>query len=383
MIIAIFYLLSILSIVVAFGAIYITMIEFFPINWTYYHYHFRKPINWLMFLSLLFWTVGIVLQTSSFPFWSIIPLAISAMGLLLTYKIHQEVFFKAVNYPKMTTNFDSLPIKDNMELALIEYDGKTKCYPLDFLIHHHVLNDTFNSKLVSLTYCAMCRSIIPFDVTEIGTLFVGSFKGANMIVADTKTKTFFQQSTFQSIIGKLHPTELQIIPFQILTWKDIKKINPKPEVSIVTKEDFKKFELPIPGVWERLMKSGKIPGISSKNIDASFPSRTRVIGIRATSTADEIVYLKSEIIDNKIVVNESYNFILLNVKNAIIGFETNLKLVYENDTLIDKTSKTEWNINGKYLKGEINENLALISISDEYWFSWRKHHPNSKLIRLK
>jgi hypothetical protein len=54
----------------------------------------------------------------------------------------------------------------------------------------------------------MCRSIIPFDVTDIGPLFVGSFKDANLIVADRKTKTFFQQATFESIIGNFRAPDL-------------------------------------------------------------------------------------------------------------------------------------------------------------------------------
>jgi len=35
------------------------------------------------------------------------------------------------------------------------------------------------------------------------------------IVADRRTKTFFQQATFNSIIGRLHPHALAMIPFQI------------------------------------------------------------------------------------------------------------------------------------------------------------------------
>lgn len=375
-----FYSLSFLSVIIAFGAIYITMVAAFPIQWTYYHYHFRKPINWLLFTGLLIWTISISLQTDTFPFWTIIPLIICALGLFLTYKIHQEVFFKAVNFPKMTTNLTTLPIKEDMELAVIEYDGKTKCYPLDYLIHHHILNDSFNTKLVSLTYCAMCRSIIPFDVTEKGPLFVGSFKGGNMIVADVKTKTFFQQSTFQSIRGKLHPSELQMIPFQILTWKEVKTALQNPEVAIVTSDDLKKFELPVPGIWDKLINSEKTPGVSNK--DKSFPSRTRVIGVRSTPPGEEVVYLKSEVLAQKTVRNEQHNFILIRVENTVVGFTTNLSLVYERQRLIDNSSKTEWTINGTHIKGPVNENLSLLSMSDEYWFSWKKFHPKSILIRL-
>jgi hypothetical protein len=109
-----------------------------------------------------------------------------------------------------------LPLCDDMETAVIEYGGVTKAYPLDYVIHHHIINDRFGNRVVALTYCAMCRSIIPFDVADIGPLFVGSFENANMIVADRRTRTFFQQATFESLIGPLHPHTLTMIPFQVL-----------------------------------------------------------------------------------------------------------------------------------------------------------------------
>jgi len=55
--------------------------------------------------------------------------------------------------------------------------------------------DNRGRRLVALTYCAMCRTVVPFDVTDIGPLFVASFKNANMVMADRKTRTFFQQAT--------------------------------------------------------------------------------------------------------------------------------------------------------------------------------------------
>jgi len=114
------------------------------------------------------------------------------MGLtvVLAYRMHQEAAFRAVNFPAMSDDSIRLPIADDMMLAIIEYGGVTKAYPLDNVIHHHIVNDRFGDRIVALTYCAMCRSIIPFDVTDIGPLFVASFKNANMIVEDRRTRTF-------------------------------------------------------------------------------------------------------------------------------------------------------------------------------------------------
>jgi hypothetical protein len=150
------------------------LIKSFPVQWLYYHYFVRKPIVWTILVGTIVWTFGITLQTGVFPLWTLIPLALMGLAVVLTYKMHQENAFPAVDFPVMAEDVSSLPLRDDMQLGVIEYGGVTKAYPLDYVIHHHIINDQFGEYIVSLTYCAMCRSIIPFDVTDIGPLFVGS-----------------------------------------------------------------------------------------------------------------------------------------------------------------------------------------------------------------
>ena len=385
--ILVFYILAFIALLIGTAAIYMALIEAFPISWLYYHYFIRKSINWSIFIGVLLWAIFITYQDNEFPTWSIAPIIISGFALILTYKMHQDKVFPAVFFPEIAKDPEKLPLNYNMEMAVIEYEGITKCYPLDYVIHHHIINDYFKEKTVALTYCAMCRSIIPFDVTEIGPLFVGSFKDANMIIADKKTKTFFQQATFKSLIGKLHPHELTIIPFQILSWSEVKKTIVNPQVVKVSEKDFKEFELPVPGIWKKIITSESTPGLSSKNRDKTFPARTHVIGIIDNSIDEKVVYLKKEVLLKKIIENKEYGFFLIGVGKTVNAFKNSLnsqklEINIDNDELLDTKSNTKWNIRGKYVSGNIKKNLKSIAISDEYWFSWVKFHDKLKLIRL-
>lgn len=385
--ILIIYLIAVISLLIGTAAIFMPLIPIFPYTWLYYHYIIRKPVNWSIFMGLISWTVYITIETQTFPLWTIGPLIISLLALILTYKMHQERAFQAVDFPEMTFETANLPIKDEMEMAIITYEGVTKCYPLDYVIHHHIINDKFNTKIVALTYCAMCRSIIPFDVTEIGPLFVGSFYNANMIVADRKTRTFFQQATFKSLIGRLHPYELQMIPFQILTWGEVKSMIKNPEVVKVSVLDFKQFELPIPGIWKKIVHSEKTPGLSRKKKDNTFPVRTHVIGITDPTVPDSIAYLRTEVINKGLVVNSKYKFFLVAGTTSVNAFSSTLagkeiRIQRENKTLLDMDTHTQWDLLGNYLSGSIKESLKPITTSDEYWFSWKEFHPTTQVIRL-
>jgi hypothetical protein len=383
-----FYLLTIIALATATAAIYMALISSFPVQWLYYHYFIRKPIVWVILVGTVIWVFVITLRTGAFPLWTLIPLVLMCLAVVLTYKMHQEHAFRAIDFPAIAEDVSNLPLRDDMQLAVIEYAGVAKAYPLDYVIHHHIINDQFGEHIVALTYCAMCRSIIPFDVTNIGPLFVGSFKDANMIVADRKTKTFFQQATFESIIGKLHPHTLTMIPFQILPWGEIKKLNPPPQIVKVTEQDFRAFQLPIPGIWKKIMASEATPGLASKDRDKSFPSRTHVIGVIDPIAKPQIVYLKEELMKRGIFHNEALNIFLVSVRNTVNGFKgsldgrsINLSLTPD-QKLSDISSGTVWDIRGKYIGGEIASDLEPIALSDEYWFSWKKFHSDSKLIRV-
>ena len=382
------YLLAIIALATGTAAIYMALLDPFPVAWLYYHYFIRKPVVWTIFIGAIVWVIWEASQTGSFPLWSIFPILLMGVAVVLAYKMHQETAFPAVDFPKMVNDISNLPITDNMQLAIIEYDGVTKAYPLDYLIHHHVINDRFGKHIVALTYCAMCRSIIPFDVTDIGPLFVGSFKGANMIVADRNTKTFFQQATFASIIGKLHPHTLTMLPFQILPWKDVKELHPLPLVAAVTERDFREFQLPIPGIWKKIVAGETTPGLRARDRDKSFPARTHVVGITDEIAAPQPVYLKEEILAHGIVRNDELDFFLVAVSDTVNGFKNSLSgkslhvSLHTNKTLSDQGSGTVWNLRGKYLSGAIAADLEPIAVSDEYWFSWKRFHPHSTLIRV-
>jgi len=382
------YLLAITSLLVGTAAIYMALIKSFPVQWLYYHYFVRKPVVWAILIGSTAWTLWATERTGVFPQWALVPLLLMGLAILLSYKMHQENAFQAVDFPVVADDPFALPLTDKMQLAVIEHRGVTKAYPLDYIIHHHIVNDRFGDRIVALTFCAMCRSIIPFDVTDIGPLFVGSFKNANMIVADRNTKTFFQQATFESIIGKLHPHTLTMIPFQILAWGDLKRLDPLPLVVQTTPEDFRQFQLPIPGIWNRIMASEATPGLPADERDKTFPSRTHVVGITDRFSQTDVVYLKDELMNKGIVHDEALNVYLVAVGNTVNGFRgslagTSLNLLLNSDnTLIDDSTATVWDVRGKRVEGNIELDLESIALSDEYWFSWKRFHPTSKLVRV-
>ncbi len=381
-------LITLAALLVGTGAITMALIEPIPVSWLYAHFKWRKPLAVLLFAAAFLAVVRIVMATGTASLEAYVLLTVAGVSVVLAFRLHQEHVFDAVDFPEMAEDPLVLPLKEEMQLAVISVEGITKAYPLDYVIHHHIVNDRFGERLVSLTYCAMCRTIIPFDVTGIGPLFVGSFKQANMIVADRGTRTWFQQASFESIIGPLHPCSLEMLPFQILSWSDVRKLKEMPQVARVTEKDLRRFELPVPGVWRKILASENTPGLAKGKRDSSFPARTRVIGVRDGVAGSSIVYLKDEVLKRGIVHHEEPGFCLVARGDTVNAFRSRLQgqeLRLELDaagTLRDADSNTLWDPRGAWISGALEQRLEPVAVSDEYWFSWKFFHPGSRVIRL-
>lgn len=375
-----FYLLALLSLLTGIGAIFLTLIQAFPVSWVYWHARLRKQVVWTIFLGTLIW--GLV--QPQFPWTLSGPLVLMAIAIALAYRMHQSVVFRAIDFPP-EADASELPLRDDMEIAVVEYGGVARAYALDHLIHHHIFNDHFGDKIVAVTYCAMCRSVIPFDVTDIGPLFVGSYKNANMIVADRKTNTFFQQATFKSMIGKLHPMELQMVPYQILTWKELKQTGNVPKFARFTEHDLRPFELPIHGLWRRIMASEVTPGFAVAKHDKKLPARTHVVGLNEPGMPP-IAVKADDVREKKVVVLADVNVALVSAGGGVNAFATQTRdgtfdfEITKDDEIRDRASGATWSLRGKVTKGKNVSDLRPVGVSDEYWFSWKAFHPDAVLV---
>lgn len=379
--------LTLLALAMGTAPIYLALTEAAPIRWLYWHYHLRKPVLWG--ISLL--SVGLVLGLPGMAdgFLSAgVPLSLQVVSILLGYQLHQESVFDAVDFPSFTEDLESSPVEDDTEVALVEVDGDLRAYPLPYVAHHHIVNDRFGENILSLTYCAMCRTVILFDVTELGPLFVASFKNANMVVADRRTKTFFQQATCQSVIGPLHPETLESYPFQIMTWEQARRLETPLRIVEVTERDLRDFSLPIPGIWERILRSEVTPGLSAASRDDRFAARTRVIGIKHRES--KWVYLKEEVLESGVVIGPDGKFFLVGNESTVVGYETSVdgervEPMFEPESRMIRDARTgrEWDLSGVPRGGLSASSLTPLDLSDEYWFSWSFFHPDSNLVRVR
>jgi len=304
--------------------------------------------------------------------------AIQIVLLPIGALMHPQRIFRAVLQPQYetTNNHDLLP--PEVPVLVIEVDNVQRAYPVSFVSRHHIINDVVGSKSILVTFCPICNTGIGYDATGYGPFIVGGFYRGNMVMADKRTKTFWQQATGESLAGRLHPRRLQLIRLDLLTWSMAREAYPNVQLVHVSEKDLRPFHMPF--IWDFYRRSNVIPGIPKKERDDRLPQKAFVIGVPRIH--GDVAYLKEDILKQIWARDDELNLFLVSKSQIVRGYYTEidgiqLKLRYipDQDEIHDEANHTVWNLSGKWLRGEIKRDLVKWPLSEEYWFAWKQFHP--------
>ncbi|HWP45502.1 MAG TPA: DUF3179 domain-containing protein, partial [Blastocatellia bacterium] len=122
----------------------------------------------------------------------------------------------------------------NEPVIAVQINGISRAYPLQILIWHEVVNDQAGAVPVVITYCSICNSAIVFDRRlDDRTLsfgIAGFIHGANMVMYDRETESWWQQFTGEAIVGDLTGKRLSRLPAQIISFAQFSSAFPGGQV---------------------------------------------------------------------------------------------------------------------------------------------------------
>src|SRR5262249_41167232 len=109
-----------------------------------------------------------------------------------------------------------------------------RAYPLQILIWHEVCNDQIGPTPVVITFCSICNSAIVFKrsisrrVLSFG--ISGFVHGANMVLYDRETESWWQQFTGKAIVGDLTGSKLIRLNAQMISFSQFSSAFPAGQV---------------------------------------------------------------------------------------------------------------------------------------------------------
>jgi Protein of unknown function (DUF3179) len=119
-------------------------------------------------------------------------------------------------------------------VAVVELGHSTHAYPLQVLVWHEIVNDEIAGDAVAVTYCPLCNSTVAFRreidgrPVEFGT--TGMLRNSDLVMYDRQSESWWQQITAEAVVGELTGERLEVLPSQILSWKQVQRLHPAAEV---------------------------------------------------------------------------------------------------------------------------------------------------------
>jgi hypothetical protein len=345
-----FYVYLILSIIFAIISAAYLQLPTFILSLGYGWFHNYKTKRWIFRLLSIIFSILLIETLNSV----IISVLVNIPNAFL-------LFFSLVNAnPKVYISLSEENIlklretdypKDTEVLGYRNEKGNSICYPLhDMIKPRHILNDTFQSNPLLITYCMACRSAMVYNptVNELKLTFdvLGVYR-RNMIMMDRETGTVWQQGTGEAVFGKLKGTQLMCLPYQQTKISDWLAHNQDSFIALESKavKD---------GIFskERLMKMMKV----TESLVA--PGKTNLFG--------------------------------LGLRDPIFGIEMNgLSKAYpvselkKKNKFTDKLGKIELTINydvqTNFIVIMTTKTQILLSVQSHWWFGWKEFHPNTEI----
>ena len=282
---------------------------------------------------------------------------------------------------------DSKFMSDSDIVIGLDINGETKAYPLFILVWHEIVNDKVGNTPVSVTYCPLCYTsqvferIIDYQEVEFGTS--GKLYNSNLLMYDRLTESYWSQALGMAVTGKLSGYQLDLVPFDLITWGDWKILHPDTLVLTTDTGFIRSYATDPYGNYytePRIM-------FPVEHSDDRINPKEIILGFHEN---DIYKAYKQNDIESNIIINDSIGktpimLVSLFSQNSrvferIIDDNT-LDFVYSNDKIFDSQTNSEWNYDGLAISGEYEgRQLNRMTIEPGFWFEWVAFHPNTLIF---
>ena len=305
-------------------------------------------------------------------------------------------------------------LTDREPVAAVELAGQAKAYPIRIMVWHEIVNDTLAGRPIALTYCPLCNSTLAFDrrvgerTLSFGT--TGNLRNSDLVMYDRQGQSWWQQITGEAVVGELAGTMLRVIPSQILSWAQFKRLHPAGGVlSTHTGYDRPYGSNPYAG-YDR---PNSTPFALGGEPDRTLPPKERVTAVQ-TGERSAVVYPFSRL-ERQAPVNDAIPVAAAVGSKAVVVFfdpkvtspldgaevslgrEVGTAAVFERQdrgrtltfaagphpgTFRDRETGSTWDMSGRAVAGPLRGDLLRqVPSDDQFWFALAAFFPHPEIRR--
>jgi hypothetical protein len=284
-------------------------------------------------------------------------------------------------------------LKDDHVVFGFAINGQARAYPKRILAWHELARDRLGGVELTIVYCTLCGTVIPYESATGGRLRVLGTSGllyrSNKLMFDEETKSLWSTLEGKPVVGPLvgKGVALQLHPAVTTTWGEWRRLHPETTVlSLETghKRDYSegaayrdyfstdRLMFTVPGEDARLKNKAEVlvmrlvsPGSATAvpvAISADFLRRRPVY--HADLAGNRLVVLTSREGANRVYDAGSTTFVRLDADRHVV----------------DDAGRT-WQVTEDALLRADGSRLKRVAAQRAFWFGWHAQFPSTLLIK--
>ena len=233
----------------------------------------------------------------------------------------------------------------------------------------------------------------------------GMLRQSNLVMWDRETESWWQQGTYEAIVGEMAGTRLEVFPAPQISWEDFKTAY--PEGKTLSRESFPRYAAR--GIYGRNPYEGydsaSSPFLFREKVDHRLQAMERVVAIKGK--ARTIAYPYSALAGKRVLYDkmDGQEFVILfrpETRSALDADEVRsgrpigsagvfvpqvqgrrLTLEPSPDGLFrDRETGSQWNVFGVALQGPLKgQRLPPLFHDSPFWFYWAALFPNTEVYK--
>ena len=263
-------------------------------------------------------------------------------------------------------------------------------YPQKILVWHEVVNEIFDGKALSVTYCPLTGSAICYSgdteshkSNTYGTS--GKLVNSNLLMYDRDTDSYIPQILGVGINNTLKGVVLETQPILWANWEDAKKVYDVARVLSIETGFQRNYYLDPYGSYEQdyegsYYQNDELMFDLMNDNDGTFHNKKVVVGVKYS---DYVLAIDPLIVEEKKVLNFQ-----IGGKRAVAFYDESLKAVrvfdpktfefeYVDDKILDQEGNI-WQSNGT---SDGDRELKPLTYFDVMWFAWHAYYPDTIVIK--
>lgn len=292
-------------------------------------------------------------------------------------------------------------------VIVVEHKNRARAYPLQILIYHEIVNDTFLDLALSVTFCPLCNASIVFDrhlngqILDFGT--TGNLRLSDMVMYDRQSHSWWQQFTGTGIVGQYAGQELDQLSSKIVAFNEF--LIRYPDGEVLSRDTG--FSRPYgTNPYRGYDRIGDTPFLFSDPVDPRLPAMERVLSVAYKklfrlypfAELDDAVLIHDRIGDLPVVIFHKDKLLsVLDQRNinqsrsiySAVAYDRRidgkiLDFRIKSGEIIDDQTGSTWDIFGRALTGtQKGKQLKSVDRGVHFAFAWLAFNPNSEIYKKK